>query len=60
MIYRSGWQRVSNDHVAAYPNLKKVNGHWVKLKVTALGAKAEVDVHDANLCNRCSQGQSRQ
>lgn len=59
MIYRSGWQRVSNDHVKAFPNLKVLNGHWVKLKVTELGAKAAVDVHDANLCNRCGHGKPK-
>lgn len=57
MIYKSGWQRVTNDHVGAFPNLRSLRGHWVKLKVAPLGASASVDVHDWNLCNRCNQGQ---
>lgn len=57
MIYKSGWQRVTNGHVDAFPNLRSLRGHWVKLTVTDLGAKASVDVHDWNLCNRCNQGQ---
>lgn len=57
MIYKSGWQRVTNGHVEAFPELTSVRGHWVKLKVTNLGATAQVEVHDWNLCNRCNQGQ---
>lgn len=56
MIYKSGWQRISGDHVKQWPNLRYLTGHWVKLKVTELGAKAVVDVHDWNLCRKCHQG----
>lgn len=56
MMFKSGWQKISNLHVQAFPNLSSVNGHWVKLKVAKLGAEASVDEHDWNLCTRCNQG----
>jgi hypothetical protein len=59
VIYKSGWQTVANDHIAQFPNLRGLRGHWVKLKITELGAKAVVDVHDWNLCQRCHKGQGK-
>lgn len=53
MIHKSGWQRITNVHVSRWPNLRSLNGHWVRLEVTELGAKASVKAHDPNLCNRC-------
>lgn len=59
MIFKSGPQKISNDHVKAFPNLRSLRGHWVDLTVTALGAKATVKTHDWNLCTKCNQGRVR-